>query len=829
MMRQPRWPWWILGLALIAIVGSLIAVSRLRADTSLEALFAQNDPAARAMVHVLNHYSAVEELLVLATTPANHAEPEKLASFAADLEKAISSDAQASKLTAGVIWRTDPQTEKFFEQVLVPSAMFYLDDASFAAAKQRLTTSEISQQISQDRALLATPGPAAQALSEIIRLDPLRLHDFIMDRLASLRPFKTYQNSNAFLSPDGRSILIRIRGTRPVSDLQFSQEFTSAIERLANQTNRNHLDLDFTGSYAIAAASQKAIRSDLISSITGSVIFLQVLFLVAYRRPIRSFLLAIFPIAVGILLGFAAYSFLKPTLTPLSAAIGGVLAGMGIDYSIQFLAHYQQRRLSMNSAIAATTTLRILWPAMLAAWATSVIGFAAIGSANVQALRDFSLLGSLGLTGAFLAAITILPAMLASLSKRDPVSSIAGMQRFPVDPKILRRITEHRVSLPAIGIALFICACAIFLFHHPWITLDTDLTAMHPHPNAPLEAEAKIASRMGASPEAMICYLRADSPEKLVELAHVAGKRLRQASGVSATFGLDSLLPDPEMARKRLTQVEPGMAERVVSDFNSALASNGFSPAAFTGYAQFLQHLLNNRTIPDLQTLIKYRALAETILPTDDFSQIKMPAEAVTYVFTKATGNSSATNSIGSVRGALSDVPGATLTGLDVLGHDAQENVGRQLPKLIGVAMGLIAIYLLIHFRNFTDAALSLLPTIFSIACVLAYARLSGTGLNIINLVAFPLLIGIDVDYGVFLVSSARKKQRRTIAPEDRLAKISPSFSAVILCAAATILGFASLMFTSIPSVSSLGLLVSIGILACVIAISLVVVPAMMS
>ena len=42
-----------------------------------------------------------------------------------------------------------------------------------------------------------------------------------------------------------------------------------------------------------------------------------------------------------------------------------------------------------------------LWPAMVAAWATSIVGFVAVSWSKVQALQDFAVLGSLGLTGAF--------------------------------------------------------------------------------------------------------------------------------------------------------------------------------------------------------------------------------------------------------------------------------------------------------------------------------------------------------------------------------------------------------------------------------------------
>jgi predicted RND superfamily exporter protein len=85
-----------------------------------------------------------------------------------------------------------------------------------------------------------------------------------------------------------------------------------------------------------------------------------------------------------------------------------------------------------------------------------------------------------------------------------------------------------------------------------------------------------------------------------------------------------------------------------------------------------------------------------------------------------------------------------------------------------------------------------------------------------INLVTIPLLIGIDVDYAVFIVSAARL--RRTSPPDLFEAQLVSSCHAIIMCAATTILGFGSLIFMSVPAVRSLGLAVGVGVLGALLA-----------
>src|SRR5437762_308942 len=125
--------------------------------------------------------------------------------------------------------------------------------------------------------------------------------------------------------------------SRPVSDLEFSKQLVAAVRRLAERENHEKLDVQLTGGYAIAAASERAIRHDMITSVISSVVFLQLLFLFAYRRPIRSFAIAFLPVAIGITYGFGVYALLTPKLTPMTAVIGGILAGMAIDYAIACL------------------------------------------------------------------------------------------------------------------------------------------------------------------------------------------------------------------------------------------------------------------------------------------------------------------------------------------------------------------------------------------------------------------------------------------------------------------------------------------------------------
>lgn len=818
--------------ALVALA-SLLGVLRMTADTSLQGMFPRGDPAAAAMVRVMNHFSAADDLLILTTLPSRSSDDSApLLAFADRLHEAARSSPRAAALVDAVVYRADEQTRSFFEKVLVPAGMYYLSDDAFEAAKKRLTRAEMVNQIRQNEAMISAPGPAAGALSGALLQDPLRLHEFILNELNARRPFKSAGNTDAFLSPNGRSLLIRVIGKKSLGDLEFAKQMTATVAALAKEANNTALELDIAGGYAIAAASERAIRRDMIVSVISSVVLLQALFIVAYRRPVRYFLLAFVPVAVGILFGFGLRSALSATISPAAAVVGAVLAGLGIDYTVLYLPQYYNDRATGNSAaFAAARTSRRLAGTLLAGCVTSLIGFAAIGWSSVSALRDFSLVGSLGLAGALLASLWLLPALLVLFDR-----GVSGPARGRVSlQSMLTLVARHRRAMMLGSCAVLLAGLGVIVFlPGQLLPLESDLTVMHPRPNPPLDAQAKIARRMGIGPDSMIVHLGAASAEQLVRTAVEVDRRLKgatpRAAGVSGSYGIGTLLPDPEMVERRRSAFSAAEVDRVVADLRVAIAESSFSEAAYEPYVAFLRRVLLSPAAPTLADLGAYQRLAETMLSRETVaSAARGSVEAMTVVFMDRSldDRASRVKAVDAVRGAIADVPGATVTGLGVVSLDTEQAIGRDLPRLMALACGLIAAYHLLHFRNLRAALLALVPVTFSLVCLFALLRLTGQRFNLVNLVALPLLIGIDVDYGIFLVGLAGISRRETGAVTP--GGIASSAHSITVSAAANVLGFGSLITTSVPAIRSLGWTVGLGVTACYVGTMFLLVPIVLS
>jgi uncharacterized protein len=146
-------------------------------------------------------------------------------------------------------------------------------------------------------------------------------------------------------------------------------------------------------------------------------------------------------------------------------------------------------------------------------------------------------------------------------------------------------------------------------------------------------------------------------------------------------------------------------------------------------------------------------------------------------------------------------------------------------------AVGILVI-LLIDFRSLRDALLALLPTVLGWGWMLGTMVLIDLRFDVANIVALPLVLGVGIAYGVHLMHRVREGDARPgqSAPSQRPRiddAIRGTGGAIAVAALTTAVGFAALMPTEYGGMKSLGLVMVIGITACLVA-TVLVLPAVL-
>lgn len=786
-----------LTLAGVLAVVSLVLIFRLKSEASLDAMLDPTDPSTAAMTRVLNGFPASQDLLVMVSVPDGQPiDRDKLLAFADRLKTSL----KQSPLVRAVRYRPSDEARQFVEKVIAPAGLLYLTDEQLAEARKRLEPQAMLEQFRRNETMLSAPGPAAGGIAKAILQDPLRLHELLQARLRELTPPDI--GSDAFFSPAGRDLLIRIEGTRPMSEFDFAEQLTTIVRDQSNLANTDSLTLRIGGGYAISSYNAATIRGESISNSVGSVFTLGLAFVVLFRRPLWTFFLAFTPIAIGILCGFGVYAIFRDTITPLAAVIGGALGGIGVDYSTHLLAHHRKE------GSPGALVRRMAWP-LLAACVTSVIGFAVIGISPVRLLRDFALVGSLSLIGAFVASLTVLPALLA-------------LKPSAADPRVRVMRTPWsrpgRVLAIALGVLLplAIIAAGVQLSRQ-----DQNVHNLHPQPNPPLAATDEISQRMGMAGGSFMVFVTGTTDDELLQRASDVQTRLASVAardaGIRSAFGPASLLPSPAIAIERQKAFSDEQIAGAQAALDQAIEATGFAPKAYEPYRAFLSKLLRPEQAPGLAQLRAFPDLALTVLPREPERK-----EAVVHLFLDhppATRDDVA-RTVGALKRLLDGVPGATLTGMSVISQQTLQTVQRDLPRVALLAAGCVGAYLIVHYRSIKLGLLAMVPTFVSLVLLLATMHVIGISLNVVNMVMLPLLLGINIDFGIFAVDTLRDPEEHTLAEQ-----FSASMQAMTTCAVTAIVGFGSLAFASVPAVRSLGILVMVGVAGCTLGAATVLWP----
>ncbi len=125
------------------------------------------------------------------------------------------------------------------------------------------------------------------------------------------------------------------------------------------------------------------------------------------------------------------------------------------------------------------------------------------------------------------------------------------------------------------------------------------------------------------------------------------------------------------------------------------------------------------------------------------------------------------------------------------------------------MGLALLAVFLLLwlNFRTLTDTCLVFAPLIVSLLALAGWMALLGLPLTMINMAAFPVVLGIVTDYVVHFY------QRYRDHPETSIRQTyQRCFAPILGSTLTTLIGFASLLFADMGGLRSFGALATLGI-----------------
>lgn len=758
-------------LALAAV--SLLGARRLRLDTDLAHLLPEHAQSVRDLDALEQRSGGVGFISII----GEGAPPEALARFADDLAPKIEALDEIRYVDA-------QRPEPFFRD----RGLYFLELADLTTITDRIEARIAWERRQRNPMLmdLDEPEPAPSLdFSEIeakyrdrqgLRTDGALLQ-------ADDRPEAAH-----YLDPVKGRIALLARPMRRATDLSNSAEAIAAVRRVIDATDLSqygpNLSVQLSGRFVKQIAQKQQLQKDLGASSIWS-LALMLLYLAVHFRRLRAVALVILPLVLGLVwtFGFAGVAF--GTLNLLTAFIGAILMGLGIDHGIHLLGRFDHERdhgASIPEAIDATFSHT--GRAVIVAALTTTVAFFGLGTSDFRAFREFGLIAGVGMIAVVLAYTLCLPALLALWAPR------AVRHRAQPHSSALRRLAKApKRGLVVTGIALL-----AILINVPRLSFDYDFAALQDSSLPAFTLDKAVNGILGRSQTPAVVLT--DTPDQARATA-AALRAAHDAAGEASTFDFvltaSDLVPGDQAAhhavmirlRKALRKAKATWMKTEVDRQRLKAIKKMAKAAPFTGAdlpVGVRQTLWGPKADPAKD------AGAVLIYPAISFSD----GLAVQAFSDQARGS------------ALPDPPPA-IAGEVMILADVLALIKAEGFSVLALTLGLILACLWALLGRLSVALMALLPAVLTVTALMGLLPLVGLQLNYLNVVMIPVLFGIAVDGAVHLITRAQEGGELVAD----LTEVGRNIAGAVLT---TALGFGALTLADHPGLFSTGALAILGL-----------------
>jgi predicted exporter len=521
-----------------------------------------------------------------------------------------------------------------------------------------------------------------------------------------------------------------------------------------------------------AAAGQQA--GGEVSTIgVGSLAGIILLTWFAFRsfKPIGLILLSI---GIGFLGSLSICWLLFGRIHLLTLVFGASLIGVAQDYGIYFLCN----RLSADPALDSARLLKRLMPGLCLTLLAAVIGYLGLGLTPFPGLRQMAVFSAVGLVFAWLTVVCWFPLLVGGGALRSGKLAHhygAALARWP------------RPRMGAAWLAALAALLAAALFGWSRLGVNDDIRSLQTPPKHLVSDQIKLGKLLDAPTPVQYYLVRGSSAEVVLQREEALKGRLDPLIGegrISGYQALSNWVPSMRSQAERRALVDA----RLLSAGGplSALAQAIGEDAAWA--ADTRARLL--APVPPL-------TVAE-FLKTP-------PSEPWRHLWLgDVEGTHASIVALRGVKGAGLPVLRTAADGLEgVQWVDKVDEIssvlGRYREYMGWVLLGAYAVvFALLIPRYRRNAWRVLAPTAVASLATLAILGLAAQNLQLFHVLALMLLLGIGVDYGIFM---QEQPDRSNTTP----------WLAVGLSAANTILSFGLLGLSRTPALQAFGLTMLIG------------------
>ncbi|MEW6397307.1 MULTISPECIES: MMPL family transporter [unclassified Afipia] len=663
---------------------------------------------------------------------------------------------------------------------------------------------------------------------------PLNLVADTVEKVVANKPatfsWKELSSNEALTPADTRTLLL----IRPVLDFKALEPGGAAVDAIRKAAEDAKLAVDYsakvrlTGPVPIANDEFATVQEGALVTHTGTVLI--VLFILWCALKSSKIIGSVFiTLVIGLSITTAVGLMLVGAFNLISIAFFVLFVGLGVDFGIQYSVRYRAERHEIDQldpALEKAAEYSAV-PLTLAAVATAA-GFLSFLPTDYKGVSELGKIAGAGMIIAFIAAITVLPALLKIFNPPGEAEPLGFKFLAPVDSFLER----HRVGVVAATLGVAVLGLPLLYF------LQFDFNPMNLR-SAKVESVATYLDlRRDPNTGTNAVEVMAPSAAAAKEIQ----ERLAKLPEVSRTISLDTFIPDDQPAKLAIIRKAAASLNPILNETSRGSApSDEENVAALKGSAESLRKTAGddkgpgavaarrlaaaldklaqaekatrekatatfisplNVALDQVRGLLKAQSVSVKTLPPDILHDWTS-ADGRTRVEAQPKGDPNDNDTLRAFAGAVLKVQPDAIGGpISIL--KSGDTIVKAFIHAGFWALLSIAILLWIVLKRVGDVLLTLVPLVLAGVVTLEICVLIGLPMNFANIIALPLLLGIGVAFKIYYVTAWRAGQTDLLQ--------SSLTRAIFFSAMTTATAFGSLWLSSHPGTSSMGKLLALSL-----------------
>lgn len=704
----------------------------------------QNPVAEQAFESVSNNMS--DKVVFVITAP----EQEQLTQAATKLSQSLTQTHLFNEVTGQIGAEQQSQWAKYY----------------FKHRFQQLTRAQRQQLSEQPQAqvqhvLQSLYNPFSGVTGQELSNDPFLLFRDYLTNVSQKNSAFVLKDNFLTVEQDGQSYILI---TATLKDSPYSltaQQGVRQIEEIEQGLKKNlQATIYHTGVLFYAEFGTQSAKSEISTIGLFSLLGVIALFVFVFRS-VTPLSLALLSISVGLIAALSVTTWLFGTVHLFSLVFGASLIGVSIDYAF----HYLTERLAAGDKWNSQQGLKHIFAAITMGLVTSLIGYLGMLIAPFPGLQQLALFSSVGLIGAYATVVAWYPILAAKPSQSRPLPGLSLWQAWLT----VWAKPSTRIGLPVA--CLLMSAWPLSQLHY-----DDDIRQLQAMPEQLKQQESFITQLSGLQSSQQMLVVTAPNDEALMQ-------RLESLSVTLDTWKTNGLMKGYQSLSQYLTstktqQSDFALIKQLYASQAAPLAQTlglatqpsfdaDFSPISLQSYLQ--------QAVSEPVRFLYVSNIDGQVASVIMLNELTNPA--IVKAFANGESDISYLNKAEEISALFADYR-------------------IKVMELLVLALSVIAALLFKRY-GLRHGCLILLPSVIACVAGLATASALGSTLNLFNLLALILIIGIGIDYTLFFAEKARSHS---------------TLLAITLSAMTTLLSFGLLALSQTHAIHSFGITVLSGI-----------------